>query len=197
MYTHCVPQPSDSVPPQWLTPLMRLHKTRSTHEWSTPHNLQRWDSTQSSSSQLTFLFFTLYILYIYIFVLELTRVRPSRSTCGTHTYAGIIVTTKKEKWGFIKPCISEHLMYHWRQRTPKDDFRGWLSPQRGESGWSVQTPSRHLRRVCPLSQILEKNRRGNSSQQGLCYLQVLCGIGIVRARSSKNELHIIYIFGSI
>ena len=42
--------------PQWglITSLMRLHKTRSSLDRSIPRSLQRWGSTKSSISQLTF-----------------------------------------------------------------------------------------------------------------------------------------------
>ena len=48
-------------PPQWLTFLMRSHKTRinSTRDQSIPRSLQRWVSTKSLISQLTFFNFIL------------------------------------------------------------------------------------------------------------------------------------------
>ena len=41
-------------PQEGLTSFMRSHKTRSTRDRSIPHSLQRWPSTKSSISQLTF-----------------------------------------------------------------------------------------------------------------------------------------------
>ena len=64
LYTHWVPQLSDLVPPQWgLTTFFMSHKTRSARDRSIPRSLQRWGSTKSSISQLTFLFFKYYIVY--------------------------------------------------------------------------------------------------------------------------------------
>ena len=49
-------------PPQWgLTFLTRLHKTRSTRDRSIPRSVQRWVSTKSSISQLTFFHFRIHV----------------------------------------------------------------------------------------------------------------------------------------